>query len=177
MALKLEKEMEIKLAAISDIEAIMEIINNAKAYLREHGSSQWNGEDGYPNIDTFLNDIKNNFCYIAIKNNKILGVMSLINTPDISYQKYNFWHFNDYISIHRIAINHNEYHIGVADKLISFAINYAKSKNISSIRCDTHKKNIPMQKLLIKHEFKYLNEIELVSNNQDNIRLAFEREV
>lgn len=177
MALKLVKEMEIKLATVSDIDSIMEIIKNAKDYLKTHGSTQWNEADGYPNVNTFLNDIKNNFCYIAIENNNILGVMALIDTPDITYEKYDFWQFKNYISIHRIAIDHNIYHKGVADKLIEFAINYAKFNKISSIRCDTHKKNIPMQKLLAKHSFKYLAEITLANNNQDNLRLAFEREV
>lgn len=177
MVLKLVKEMQIKLATVSDIDSIMEIIKNAKDNLKAHGSTQWNGEDGYPNAEIFLNDIKNHFCYIVVEDDNVLGVMSLVNTFDITYEKYDFWHFKNYISIHRIAINHNIYHKGVADKMIEFAINYAKSNNISSIRCDTHKMNIPMQKLLAKHNFKYLAEITLANNNQDNFRLAFEREV
>ena len=46
--------MKIKLANISDIPQIMEVISDAKNLLKQSGSLQWN-TDSYPNEETFIN--------------------------------------------------------------------------------------------------------------------------
>ena len=54
--------MKIKLANISDIPQIMEVISDAKNLLKQSGSLQWN-TDSYPNEETFINDINNHVLY------------------------------------------------------------------------------------------------------------------
>ena len=62
-----------------------------------------------------------------------------------------------------------------AKEIIEFAKNLIKSKNIESIRVDTHTKNIPMQKFLEKNGFKACGIIYLNNEiNEVNKRIAYE---
>ena len=69
----------------------------------------------------------------------------------------------------------NNYHNKkIGDQLIKFAIDYAKRKRIHSIKVDTHKKNIAMQKILLDNNFSFRGIIYLKREEEDNQRLAYE---
>ena len=68
-----------------DLSLIMEIINDAKIYLKNQNSLQWNLPDGYPRREDLLKDIKNESCYLYLENNEIIGTMSILFTPDENY--------------------------------------------------------------------------------------------
>ena len=78
---------ELKLASISDIDEIMTIISDAKAYLKKQGLKQWNLPDGYPNKSDLINDINQNECYIYLIDNTIVGVMVIMENPDENYDE------------------------------------------------------------------------------------------
>ena len=63
---------ELILANIEDIDDIMLVINDAKTYLKNQGSTQWNLPDGYPNKSDLINDINNKECYIYKLNKSII---------------------------------------------------------------------------------------------------------
>ena len=56
--------MNITKASIDDLASIMEIVIEAKAYLKSQNIDQW--QDGYPNEEGLLKDIQNNSLYITI---------------------------------------------------------------------------------------------------------------
>ena len=106
--------MKIRLANINDINGIMEIISDAKIYLKEQGLLQWNLSDGYPQKEVLLNDIKNENCYVLEDNNTLIATMSIIFKPDENYNEIyeGSWLTNDsYASIHRIAIKNTHHHL------------------------------------------------------------------
>ena len=76
--------------------------------------------------------------------------------------------------IHRIAVRNNYHNKKIGDQLIKFAIDYAKRKRIHSIKVDTHKKNIAMQKILLDNNFSFRGIIYLKREEDDNQRLAYE---
>lgn len=165
----------IRPANITELNEIMNIIYNAKSYLRQQGLRQWNLDDGYPSEDDILNDIQNNSCYVYIENNQIIGTMSIITIPDENYIEIEGnWLTNDkYASIHRIASNiHNK---GIGVKMLLEAEEIIKKKGIYSIKIDTHKINIPMTKTIIKSGYTYCGVIKLKRNNVDNLRDAYEK--
>ena len=49
----------IRKAKISDVGTIMTIINETVKEMKSYGNNQW--DENYPNSETFINDIKNEF--------------------------------------------------------------------------------------------------------------------
>ncbi|MGM9971524.1 MAG: GNAT family N-acetyltransferase [Anaeroplasmataceae bacterium] len=162
-------------ASINDLKEIMDIIKDAKELLKSSGSTQWNLPDGYPDACIISSDINNHNLYKAMINNKIVGIISILS-KDSNYDTINGkWLSNHpYISLHRIAIKKEYYHMGIGNYLINYAIQYAKKRNIKSIKVDTHSNNIIMKKLLIKNNFKYCGIITLLDKKLDNLREAYE---
>ena len=64
--------MNITKANIDDLASIMEIVIEAKAYLKSQNIDQW--QDGYPNEEGLLKDIQNDSLYIVKEDNLIIGV-------------------------------------------------------------------------------------------------------
>ena len=78
----------------------------------------------------------------------------------------------DYAVIHRIAVNEKYKGNGIASDIIKEVENLCKENKVNSIKIDTHKDNISMQKLLEKNDFKYCGIIYLEDGSQ---RIAFEK--
>ena len=172
--------MKIRLANINDINGIMEIISDAKIYLKEQGLLQWNLSDGYPQKEVLLNDIKNENCYVLEDNNTLIATMSIIFKPDENYNEIyeGSWLTNDsYASIHRIAIKNTHHHLKLGVTMLIEAEKIVKEKNIYSIKIDTHKDNVPMSKTIIDAGFSYCGIIKLKRSNEDNLRNAYEKKL
>lgn len=167
----------IRLAIQKDLPFIMEIIKEAKDLLKKSGSKQWNTADGYPSIATISADIENQHCYVALDKEIICGIATFLTAPEKSYQKIKgSWlsASSSYLTIHRLAVKKEYYGKGISSFIIAYAKTFAKQKKLLSIRVDTHKKNMAMQKTLEKNSFLYCGTIELVDCLEDNQRLAYE---
>ena len=167
----------LRLATKDDIKTVMEIISDAKKYLKEQNSMQWNLPDGYPKKSDLLKDINNESCYLFTMDDEIIGTMSIITTPDENYTEIDgVWLTNNpYASIHRIAVKNSSHHKNVGVKMLLEAEEIVKSKNIYSIRIDTHNINIPMTKTILKSGYTYCGVIKLKRSNIDNLRDAYEK--
>lgn len=165
------------LANIDNIKDIMEIISDAKSYLKSQGSSQWNLPDGYPNECDLIKDINNKECYIYIENNTIIGVMVIMESIDENYNEIDgSWLNNDkYASIHRIAVRNNYHNQQIGYKMLKLAETIIMDKNIYSIKIDTHKINIPMIKTLNNIDYTYCGVITLKRSKEDNLRNAYQK--
>ena len=169
----------IRLANENDILAIMEIINDAKILLKNNGLLQWN-TDSYPNIETIDLDIKLKRLYVYEENKLILGCEVLMEKPDPNYEKIydgNWLGENNYISIHRIAVKAGHHGKKIGEKLIYFALEYAKKINFQSVRVDTHKDNLRMRKILENSGFTKCGTIILLRTKIDNLRIGYEKRV
>lgn len=167
--------MEFKIATKKNVDDIMHIIKKSQDYLKSQGVDQW--QDGYPNNITINNDIDNYNSYIILRNNVIFGIAVVIEGPDNTYESIHngSWVTDDcskYMVIHRMAVNPEFHGQGIGSKMIKHVEEISKRKGKNSIKIDTHKENIPMQKLLIKNEFKYCGMIYLEDGNE---RMAFEK--
>ncbi len=79
---------------------------------------------------------------------------------------------SNYTTIHRIAVNNNYKGLGLSKIFMNKIEEFSLNKNIHSIRVDTHKDNISMQKLLNKCDFEYCGIINLKDGSK---RIAFEK--
>lgn len=165
--------MEFRKSAIKDIDEIMKVINEAKSYFKENNINQW--QDGYPNKEVILSDIKNEESFVVINDNKVIGTVVISFRGEKTYNEIyegTWLSNNDYAVIHRIAISNDFKGFGIGTRIIEEAQKLAFERNLNSIKIDTQKDNISMQKLLIKNNFKYCGLIYLEDKSE---RVAFEK--
>ena len=165
----------IRLAKVTDIEGILAVANDAIANLKADNVNQW--QNGYPNREVFLNDIKNQTLFVY-DDNGIQGICNLSLERDPSYDiiENGAWITNgNYLVIHRIAVSTKVIGSGVARQLFEFAIDYGQNNNVRSIRIDTHRDNKRMMGILRKVGFIKCGIIHLINyNDGDNSRDAYE---
>jgi predicted GNAT family N-acyltransferase len=165
--------MEFRRAVEADICSIMNIIRQAQAYFREHGINQW--QDNYPNPEIIKNDIDNKNGYVLLKDNIIIGTAAVSFDGEKNYDSiYNgkWLSSGKYAVIHRIAIENSFKGSGLSSELLKNIEKMCLNKDVHSIKVDTHKENISMQKFLQKNGFQYCGTIYLEDGNP---RIAFEK--
>ena len=176
----MEKEYLIRSASITDIDSILAIVEDARALARKLNSKQWLSQDGYPNYQTFYQDILSKALFVAIDKNFVVGVIYISNKLEPTYQKIEAgsWLTSNlnYGVIHRLAVKASYYGQGVSTTLMKFAQDHLKSLNVKSIRIDTAKQNQPMLRLIEKMGYKYCGIIKLGKySGEEDQRLAFEK--
>lgn len=129
---------------------IMEIFEDAKKYMREHGNrNQWNG--AYPEESLIREEIGKEHCYVIEDSDritdagtKVIATFCFIPGIDPTYDIIYDGHWlNDepYGTIHRLASDGSRHGIGKA--CIDFC-----GRLTRNLRADTHKDNLTMQNLL-----------------------------
>lgn len=166
--------MVFRKAVKTDINGIMDIINQAKDYFKKEGIDQW--QNGYPNSITIQNDIDHEYGYVLLENNVVVGTVAVIfdreKTYDCIYDGNWISKQKEYAVIHRIAIDDNKKGLGLSDLILESIEILCLNNEVKSIRVDTQKDNISMQKWLEKNNFKYCGIIYLEDRSK---RLAFEK--
>ena len=165
--------MEIRKATYEDIDTMMTIIRQAQLYFFNNGIDQW--QDGYPNPNQLHNDITKGNSYVLC-DDKIVATMYFAIEEDINYPgikgKWLTGIRDDYGVIHRIVVDENCKGKAYAKILLDYAVERCKENNINSIRIDTHKDNLSMQRFLFKNNFKLCGDITLQSGAP---RIALEK--
>jgi RimJ/RimL family protein N-acetyltransferase len=165
--------MEFRKAVESDAKSIMNIINQAQEYFKEHSINQW--QDNYPDLKTIRNDIYNQNGYVLLIENIIVGTVALSFDGEKSYDSiYNGeWISNHkYAVIHRLAIDDNYKGLRLSSVILKKVEELCLNKGLHSIKLDTHIENASMQTLLHKNGFQYCGIIYLEDKSE---RIAFEK--
>ena len=165
--------MEFHKAIEEDINSIMNIIRQAQDYFKEQGINQW--QDNYPNFESVKNDIKNKNGYILLKDNIIVGTVAVSFDGEKNYKNIyggKWFSSGAYAVIHRIAIDASNKGLGLSSIIIKNIEKICLNMGVHSIKIDTHKENISMQKMLSKNGFIYCGLIYLENSSE---RMAFEK--
>ncbi len=165
--------MNFRQSVKEDIEDILIIIKQAQASLKEAGIDQW--QNNYPNYEIISRDIDQKESYVLIDGNDIVGTTVLSFQGEKTYQSIyegQWMSDSDYAVIHRIAVNQNYKGTGLASKIIDYVEKICLDKGVTSIKVDTHEKNLSMQRLLGKNKFEYCGIIYLEDGSK---RVAFEK--
>ena len=159
--------MEIRKSNRNDLEDILKIYESARKYMLGNGNSnQWGNY--YPDEKTIIMDIENNYHFVCVDNKLPVACFAFIEGDDPTYKKIvngEWLDNNSYATIHRIAVLEQGKGIG------SICIDWCFSRH-KNIRIDTHKSNIPMQRLLMKKGFRYCGIIYTLKGDE---RLAFHK--
>lgn len=151
---------------------VIEIINQAKAFIKSYNSPQW--QDGFPDYNSIVNSITKKEMYKVLIAGKIEAVFSLTDyEKDYQYIEGKWLNKDDaYLVIHRLAVSDTFRGKGLMKTVFNFIKQYGSKLNYKSIRIDTHYLNTPMINTLEKNGFKYCGMIYLGRNNES--RLAYE---
>ena len=129
---------------------------------------QTNGRKTIPVKKLILADIRQGNCYVYRERGVIVGAFSFFLKPDPTYAHiyHGKWR-NDapYGVVHRLAVAvHGK---GIAGACLEYAFSQCRN-----LRIDTHRDNLPMQRLLEKQGFHFCGIIFLESGAE---RLAYQK--
>ncbi len=158
--------MEIRKAAMSDLDRITEIYAIARSFMRNHGNpTQWSG--GRPLKKDIIADINEGVSFVCEEENKVVGVLRYTVGDDPTYKRIDGkWQSEEpYAVVHRIASS------GEVKGTGEFMLRWALRQN-EHIRIDTHEDNYVMKNLLHKLGFAYCGVIYLPDGAP---RVAYEK--
>ena len=148
----------IREATVDDLDAILKITKSCAKKLVSKNIFQWN--EYYPNRNVFENDLYNKWLYVTVKENKVIGSVCVSDLIDDEYATVKWLTpNNNNIYIHRLAVDPDYQGVGYAQKMMSFAEEFAKKNKYRSIRLDTFSKNMKNQKFYKQRGYKKLGEI------------------
>lgn len=154
-------------AVPNDLPDMFAIFDDAKEKMRQSGNHlQWT--NGYPEESLLREDMARNESYVIEHEGKIVATFVLAFGEEPTYKQiYEGAWVNDmpYGTIHRIASRHGEH--GIFGQVVEWA-----SRQVVSLRIDTHRDNAPMRHLVIKYGFIYCGIIYLQNGDE---RLAYQR--
>ena len=165
--------MKFNLAKVSDVDNIMKIIKVAQDHFKRVGIDQW--QNNYPNSQAIEKDIENNSSYVLRNGDNVLGTVMISFDGEDTYGKIyegEWLSHGEYAVIHRMAVDFNHRGTGLASEFLHEIEKMCIDKKTPSIKVDTHRENLPMQKLLIKNGYKECGIIYLKDGNE---RLAYEK--
>ena len=80
-----------------------------------------------------------------------------------------------YCVLHRCAVAREYRGTGMAERMLRFAEETARTLGGRTLRVDTHRKNKPMQQLLRSNGYRYRGNVLVDENGHDPARQAFEK--
>ena len=160
-------------AVLDDLDKIMEIIEDGRAFLKPQNGGQW--QDGYPNRDNIIEDINSGHFYVILTpENDIASICALTYyESDYDHLYVGSWLSElPYMVMHRCAVK-DEYRGVVYGKEIFELFNIeAKKQGYHSLRIDTHENNKVMRHLIESSGFIYCGKAILTPNKD---RMVFEK--
>lgn len=140
--------MEIRKAEITDLAEILELYVQARQFMKENGNpDQWG--DYYPPRELTEEDIQTGNCYICQEDGALLGVFFYMKGDDPDYAEIydgSWAGQGPYGVMHRVACP------GSRRGVATFCVNWCVEQ-CGDLRIDTHRDNIPMQRMLEKNGF------------------------
>ena len=161
--------MEIRLAFPNEVDAIMQVIEEAKKCLADAGSTQW--QNGYPNTETIIDDIISGQAYVALEEGELLAYAAVTKSPEKAYEAIYDGNWEgkeaEYLVFHRIAVASDVQGQGVAQTFLEGLI---EGFDYLDFRSDTHDQNKVMQHIFEKLGFKQVGKVPV-----DGERLAYQK--
>lgn len=148
-----------RLATLSDLQQIHILVEEAKERMRRDNNPQWDKD--YPVLDDFRQDIAQQTLFIDDEQGVIKGFIVINNESPNWYDQLE-WPIrrDNVLVIHRLVASSQ--YPGTAQKLMDFALLYARKHQHDALLTDTFSQNQRAQKLFSKHNFVKTG--EMISN-------------
>ena len=165
---------------MQDLDAVMAIIEEARATIAALGIDQW--QNGSPNRSMVEEDVALGQSRCIEADGVIVGTFAVILAGEPTYDPIydGAWTTPDrdsdgryaYVAIHRVAIAVSSRGQGVSTAMIEYAARFAREQGRIALRIDTHSGNVVMRRMLEKHGFVHRGVIHLATGEE---RVAYER--
>lgn len=163
----------IEKGVIGDEREIISMTQLCALDLISKGISQW--DQHYPNLGTIQNDIAMGQLYKYTYGKIIVGIIVLNEVQDPEYADLN-WVTDENsrnLVVHRLAVHPEHQGKGIAQKLMSFAEEFARQNTYDSIRLDTFSQNSRNQKFYDTRGYQRTGEVYL-SYREDYPYIGYE---
>ena len=151
--------MQIRLARLEDVAALMTLMQKVVPLMRAAGNLQW--DDSYPNESVFSRDIELKQLWIAEIEGSLAGVAAITTDQEPEYAQAG-WNIEEpAIVVHRIAVDPQFRGAGAAQSLMLKAEEVALERGINVLRVDTNTQNTATQRLFPKLGYRLAGEIGL----------------
>lgn len=146
-------------AVLEEKETVWNLLKQAIKRRKEDGSNQW--QDGYPNEAIVENDIKNEFGYVLLDQDKIIGYSAVIINNEPEYEKIigKWITNNEFVVVHRIVIAEEYLGQGLSKTILKHIEDFALKNKINSIKVDTNFDNYAMMKIFESLGYVYCGEV------------------
>ena len=163
--------MELRTAAPEDLGKIMELIDQAKAFLKRNGVDQW--QNGYPDQTCIEEDIRKGRGYLCIQDQDVAGYVCIDFEGEPAYDTLDgkWLSIQPYVAVHRLALDASVRGRGLASQAFEETERLARSREIHSFKVDTDNDNQIMKHLLEKNGFQFCGTI-CFDNSE---KIAFEK--
>ena len=163
--------MKLKKAAVRNIPRIMELIDQAKEFLRQSGVDHWQGP--YPDLARIEKDVAGGKGLLCVQQGVTVGDLCRDFEGDPAYEALQGLWLSDrpYAVVHRLAIDNSYKGQGLATLAFTLAEERCRAAGIYSLRVDTDGVNRIMQHILQKSGYQYCGTI-CFDNSE---KIAFEK--
>ncbi|MBR0040547.1 MAG: tRNA (guanosine(37)-N1)-methyltransferase TrmD [Oscillospiraceae bacterium] len=175
--LTLTEPVSCRAATAEELPALLALLDEGKALLRERGIDQW--QDGYPDESLLRADLARGELY-AVRHGGELAGFFVLSTREEPWQEA----ISDgkwtpelpYATLHRSVVTEKYRGTGLSEKLLALAEREARALGAKALRTDTHKKNKAVLRLLRENGYRYRGNIVWpVEPGHDNMGQAFEK--
>ncbi len=175
---RLKLRFEPRRAEEADVDAILAILEEAKAYLRESGVDQW--QEGYPNREAVMADIAAGRGWVFEHEGRVAGYECVSMQPEECYRGIDGRWLSEgenYAVIHRAMAAAEFRHTSLSREMFSLAEDLAAAMGKQSVRVDTHRDNRAMNRLCEKLGYQFCGVVDLSSVDpaHDSLRNAYEK--
>lgn len=159
--------MKVRRTKLDEVEELVRLSNQAKIYLKENQVDQW--QDGYPNREIFLLDIRVDESYVVEDHGRIIASFMLSFREDPTYDFLEGGEWSDeghYGVIHRLMIDDDFKGKQVSDFVLKEVEHIGKQRKAKSIRIDTHGDNEVMLRMLVRNGYHQVGIIYLEDHSK-----------
>lgn len=161
-------------AQLTDLSLIMKIIQEARKFLYESGSDQWQG--AYPASLDIEKDIAKQQAFVLIVEGEIAAYSAVITGEEPAYTKITDGKWSndslDYVTVHRIAFSDQFRGRKLSSFLFTTIFTRMYEIGYRDFRVDTHEKNQIMQHVFEREGFVKKGMVII-----DGARMAYQLEL
>lgn len=148
----------IRYAKILEIPEILMLTRACTHHMIKMGIFQWNEE--YPSKEAFETDIRRKELFVLELQDILIGCIAITPHMDEEYIPVEWLTPNENnIYIHRLAVDPEYQGKGYAQKLMTFAENYARENRYISVRLDTFSQNTRNQTFYEQRGYQKLGDV------------------
>ena len=175
--------MELRQALPSDLDRIMEVLDEGRASLAALGIDQWQGH--YPHREQIEQDIRRGENVVIVDDDGLIvatAAISIFNAEEYHEIKNGEWLTKSQgepfccAEVQRVAVSTARTNSGLATRIMAYAFDYARETGCKSVRVNTHPGNVPMQRVLEKQGYTRCGSITM--DHDDGLiseRYAYEK--